>query len=195
MKRYLLTIIFIHFLIVDAFAQTDSLSLSAIKAEIKREVLAELRAEQEAEQVQRDTRFSVYGFVRNYMSYDTRQCITLAGDIFNIMPMDQKLNAEGEDLNATPRTIFIAFSTRMGLDVAGPTIFGAASSAKLEADFVGFATNNMVFRVRHAYLQLDWQRTALVVGQTWHPSFQVAPSISGYGAGAPFATASRMPQL
>lgn len=195
MKRYLLTIIFIHFLIVDAFSQTDSLSLSAIKAEIKREVLAELRADQEAEQVQRDTRFSVYGFVRNYMSYDTRQCITLAGDIFNIMPMDQKLNAEGEDLNATPRTIFIAFSTRMGLDVAGPTIFGAASSAKLEADFVGFATNNMVFRVRHAYLQLDWQRTALVVGQTWHPSFQVSPSISGYGAGAPFATASRMPQL
>lgn len=49
MKRYLLTIIFIHFLIVDAFAQTDSLSLSAIKAEIKREVLAELRAEQEAD--------------------------------------------------------------------------------------------------------------------------------------------------
>lgn len=40
MKRYLLTIIFIHFLIVDAFAQTDSLSLSAIKAEIKSEVLA-----------------------------------------------------------------------------------------------------------------------------------------------------------
>ncbi|MBR3912438.1 MAG: hypothetical protein IKJ48_07245, partial [Alistipes sp.] len=35
----------------------------------------------------------------------------------------------------------------------------------------------------------------LLMGQTWHPSFKVAPSISGYSAGAPFATSSRSPQI
>ena len=196
MRRFFLTFLLIHFLTLHAVAQSDSLSLAALKAEIKSEVLAELRSEQEMGQVHKsinDTKLSVYGFVRNYMSYDTRQCITLSGDIFNIMPMDENLNAEGEDLNATPRTIYVAFSSRLGFDVEGPAIFGAASSAKLEADFAGFSATNMVFRVRHAYVQLDWKNTTLIVGQTWHPSFQVTPSISGYGAGAPFATSSRMP--
>lgn len=198
MKKIILSFIYTCVFIFGALAQTDNVDIAALKAEIKREVLAELQAEEDAEDVHktlRDTKVSLYGFVRNYISYDTRQCMTLAGDIFNIMPMDEQLNALGEDLNATPRTVFIAFSSRFGFDVEGPTILGAASSAKLEADFVGFSVTNMVFRVRHAYLQLAWKKNALIVGQTWHPSFQVTPSISGYGAGAPFATASRMPQI
>lgn len=65
MRRILLTFAFIHILIFDAVAQSDSLSLSALKAEIKREVIAELRSEQEIGQVHKsinDTKLSVYGF-------------------------------------------------------------------------------------------------------------------------------------
>ncbi len=198
MKRVLTTIILIHILLLEAVAQTDSVALAALKEDIKRDVIAELRDEvgiEREEKTLRDTRVKLYGFVRNYISYDTRETITLAGGIYNIMPKDVELNAAGEDLNAVPKTIYIAFSSRLGLDVDGPTIFGAQSSAKLEADFVGFSTTNMVFRVRHAYAQLVWKTSTLIVGQTWHPSFQVRPTISGYGAGAPFATSSRMPQI
>lgn len=198
MKKIVIFFTYIHFFVFGALAQSDSVDVAALKADLKREVLAELRAEQEAESVHktlRDTKVTLYGFVRNYISYDTRQCITLAGDIYNLMPMDVELNAEGEDLNAVPKTIFIAFSSRFGFDIAGPTILGAASSANLEADFVGFSVNNMVFRVRHAYVQLAWEKSALLVGQTWHPSFQLSPTISGYGAGAPFSTSARMPQI
>lgn len=198
MRKIILSFISIHFFVFGAMAQSDSLDLATLKEEIKREVMAELRDEvgiEREEKSLRDTRVKLYGFVRNYISYDTRETITLAGGIYNIMPKDVELNAAGEDLNAVPKTIFIAFSSRLGLDIDGPTIFGAQSSAKLEADFVGFSTNNMVFRVRHAYAQLAWRKSTLIVGQTWHPSFQVKPTISGYGAGAPFSTSSRMPQI
>ena len=198
MKKIVLSFIYILFFVFGAMAQSDSLDRTTLKEEIKREVMAELRDEvgvEREEKTLRDTHVKLYGFVRNYITYDTRECITLAGDIYNLMPKDVNLNAAGEDLNAVPKTIFIAFSSRLGLDVDGPTIFGATSSAKLEADFVGFATNNMVFRVRHAYAQLAWKKSTLIVGQMWHPSFQVRPNISGYGAGAPFATSSRMPQI
>ena len=194
-KRVLTTIFFIHILLLEAVAQTDSIDISALKAEIKREVIAELKAEEEAASKYKQTSVSLYGFVRNYITYDSRQCIALSGELFNLMPKDEMFNAEGVDLNSGSELMFVAFTTRFGLDVAGPRILNAESSAKIEADFCGFSTNNLVFRIRHAYARLAWNRTSLLVGQTWHPTFQVTPTISGYTAGAPFASPSRFPQI
>ena len=73
-------------------------------------------------------RLQLYGFVRNYMCYDSRRCYSTLGEMFNIMPMDEALNGDGtEDLNAVHEFTFVSFTSRVGLDVAGPRIWNAAS--------------------------------------------------------------------
>ena len=60
-------------------------------------------------------KFKPYGFVRNYISYDSRQCLNLMGETFNVMPLDVQLNEDGsEDLNAVDELSFVAFTTRFG---------------------------------------------------------------------------------
>lgn len=196
MKNIILTLTLIILSFSYASAQTDAESLAKMKEEIKQEVLAELKAEQSAKKENKyGTKLQLYGFIRNYVHYDTRQCVAMTGELFNIMPMDVELNEEGEDLNDVSKMVFVSFTSRLGVDVIGPRLLNAESSAKLEGDFCGFSPNNILFRIRHAYVQLAWERLKLLMGQTWHPSFKVAPSISGYSAGAPFATSSRSPQI
>ena len=138
-----------------------------------------------------------YGFVRNYVSYDSRQCLNLMGETFNIMPLDEALNEDKtEDLNAVDELSFVAFTTRLGVDISGQKIGKADALAKVEADFCGFGTNNTLFRIRQAYVSLRWERATLTCGQTWHPMvIQVMPSISGLASGSPFAPFNRSPQL
>ena len=51
-------------------------------------------------------------------------------------------------------------------------------------------------RLRHAYFNLDWGKTAGLVGQTWHPLFgDVSPQILNLSVGAPFQPFSRAPQI
>lgn len=142
-------------------------------------------------------RLHLYGFVRNYLCYDSRRCYSTLGEMFNIMPMDESWNGDHtEDLNAVQEFTFVSFTSRLGLDVTGPKIWNAASSAKIEADFCGFGANNTMLRIRQAYVRLKWQRVSVTCGQTWHPmSILVMPSVSGLATGAPFAPFNRSPQL
>ena len=152
-----------------------------------------------AAQAQKDSviKLKPYGFVSNYICYDTRECVTVFGEMFNLMPKDVEFNADGsEDLNANDKLTFVSFTTRLGLDVAGPDMGKAKSSAKVEADFCGYGANNTMLRIRQAYLALDWQRLTLICGQTWHPMVnQVMPTVVGLSTGAPFAAFNRSPQV
>ena len=50
--------------------------------------------------------------------------------------------------------------------------------------------------MRHVYFNLDWGKSALLVGQTWHPLYgDVAPDILNLNMGAPYQPFSRAPQL
>ena len=60
----------------------------------------------------------------------------------------------------------------------------------------GSGTTFSVVRLRHAYLNLDWGTSALLLGQTWHPLYgDVAPQILNLNMGAPFQPFSRAPQI
>ena len=194
MKRLALTMII---LLAPTLALAQNDSLAAVEKRIKREIIEELRAERDAEKKRRPKLFEPYGFVRNYICYDTRQCITTMGEMFNIMPKDVLPNEDGsEDLNAVHEMTFVSFTTRLGVDVNGPSIWKAAASAKVEADFCGFGSNNTMFRIRQAYVRLAWDRVSVTCGQTWHPMvIQVMPSISGLASGAPFSPFNRSPQI
>ena len=139
----------------------------------------------------------IYGFVRNYFTYDSRSCVQSNEGLFNMLPNDVKPGVDGEDLNEIPSVRFLSMTTRFGLNVTGPEIFGAKSSAKFESDFCG-ASSGTAFnlRIRQAFTKLAWEHSDLLVGQAWHPmSGDLMPEVFSLAAGAPFNPFNRSPQV
>lgn len=139
----------------------------------------------------------IYGFIRNYFTYDSRSCVQSNEGLFNMLPNDQKLGTNGEDLNAIPSVRFLSMTTRFGLNVTGPEIWGAKSTAKIESDFCG-ASSGTAFnlRIRQAYAKLAWEKSDLLVGQAWHPmAGDLMPEVFSLATGAPFNPFNRSPQV
>lgn len=139
----------------------------------------------------------VYGFVRNYFTYDSRSCVQSNEGLFNMLPNDVNYGASGDDLNAIPSVRFLSMTTRFGINVSGPEIWGAKSSAKIESDFCG-ASSGTAFnlRIRQAYTKLAWDNSDLLVGQAWHPmSGDLMPEVFSLATGAPFNPFNRSPQV
>jgi len=144
----------------------------------------------------KDFTYKFYGFVRGDMYYDTRANAAVVEGTFHLYPKDKEPDANGKDLNATPNSSFYTFTTRLGLDVTGPMLGSARTSAKIETDFGGFSSSNTMFRIRQAYVALDWEKSQLLIGQTWHPLFgAVLPDMLGLNTGSPFQPFSRSPML
>lgn len=140
--------------------------------------------------------FKFYGQVRADLFYNSRANEETVDGLFYMYPKDERLDAEGNDLNATANSNFYVLYTRLGLDVTGPLLGGARTSAKVEMDFRGSGTTFSTVRLRHAYFNLDWGTSKLLVGQTWHPLFgDVSPQILNLSVGAPFQPFSRAPQI
>ncbi len=166
-----------------------------------------------------DSKISVkpYGFVRNYLVFDSRKTVTVCGEEYNIIPLDEDWNiteaqatTDGDvlpegataryDANAVPQMHLLALTSRFGVALSGPGLFGASSNGRIEGDFAGFGTNNTVMRLRLAYVQLRWDDAkvsqSLLVGQDWHPlSGNIMPEAIGMAAGSPFRPHSRTPQV
>ncbi|MBR5147624.1 MAG: hypothetical protein IKV15_00285 [Bacteroidaceae bacterium] len=139
----------------------------------------------------------IYGFVRNYFTYDSRSCVQSNEGLFNMLPNDVNYGTNGEDLNEIPSVRFLSMTTRFGLNVTGPEIFGAKSSAKFESDFCG-ASSGTAFnlRIRQAFTKLAWEHSDLLVGQAWHPmSGDLMPEVFSLATGAPFNPFNRSPQV
>jgi len=144
----------------------------------------------------------IYGFVRNYLTFDSRKTYTVVGGEYNMIPFDERWNEDhSEDLNDIASMQLQALSSRFGVDVKGPQLWGWNTSGKLEGDFGGFGTNNTVLRLRLAYVKLNrtsqtGRTSELLVGQDWHPlSGSIMPDVLGMAAGAPFRPHSRTPQI
>lgn len=139
----------------------------------------------------------VYGFIRNYFTYDLRSCEQSNEGLFNMLPKDIKPGVNGQDLNAIPSVRFLSMTTRFGMNFSGPEIWGAKSSAKFESDFCG-ASSSTAFnlRIRQAYTKLVWEHGDLLVGQAWHPlSGDLLPEVFSLATGAPFNPFNRSPQV
>lgn len=198
MRKLALSIALLFLSTTTLLAQIDYEQQRAFKYELKQQIKQELTEELGLEQPkQSKIRLKPYGFVRNYITYDSRECVAVMGEMFNIIPKDELLNEDqSEDLNDVDKLSFVSFTTRLGVDVMGPNLGRAKSSAKIEADFSGYGANNTLFRIRQAYLSLSWDRTTLICGQTWHPmTNQVMPAVYGFGTSSPFMPFNRAPQI
>lgn len=141
------------------------------------------------------------GFVKTDVFYDTRQASatnSIREGHFFLYPDNALYDAEMNDLNANPSFHILNIQTRVRGDITGPDAFGAKTSAAIEAEFFGTSETDLNgFRLRHAYVKLDWQKTALLVGQYWHPMFPAEsfPGTLSFNTGAPFNPFSRNPQV
>jgi len=142
------------------------------------------------------TKVKLYGFVSNDFFYNSRQNVELVDGVIQLFPKPVSPNSANQDINASSQAELLSVNTRLGIDITGAPILGAKSSGKIEADFAGFGTTFYVFRIRQAFMKLNWDKTELLVGQTWHPLFgNVAPTTFSANGGAPFQPFNRSPQV
>ncbi|MBA4198628.1 MAG: hypothetical protein C0459_13855 [Chitinophaga sp.] len=141
------------------------------------------------------------GFVRNDVYYDTRQVVSarpaVQGDLL-LYPTNVSNDVNGNDINAASSLTMLAITTRLTGTVTGPDAFGAKTSAIIEGEFFGNANGSEdVFRLRHAYAKLDWEKTQLAFGQYWHPLFvtECYPGVISFNTGIPFQPFARNPQI
>ncbi len=141
--------------------------------------------------------FRLTGFVKSDYWLDSRTVIAAREDLFLLYPANIFPDAEGKDINGDPVFNFSAITSRVATVIQGPDAFGADVSGLIEADFSGVTNADINgFRLRHAYLKLEWDRWGLMLGQWWHPMFgaDVIPTVVSLNTGAPFQPFIRNPQ-
>ncbi len=139
------------------------------------------------------------GYIKHENYWDSRQVVGLRDDQFLIVPEKQKCASHGGgDINARGQFQMIPIQTRLRGEMNGPKIKKASSLGVIEGDFFGRADIIEIYRMRHAFMQLTWEKEALLLaGQTWHPYFVVGcePRTISFNTGAPIAPFPRNPQI
>ncbi|TSA26406.1 MAG: hypothetical protein D4R67_07835 [Bacteroidetes bacterium] len=158
--------------------------------------LTALLAQEEAKKPLFGIKFS--GLVKTDIFFDSRQTIAAREGHFLLYPDNEKLDADGKDINAKWNSNILSIQTRLAGSVWGPDALGAKTSAYIEGEFFGNINPAInVFRLRHAFIRLNWKTTDLLAGQTWHPMFvtDCSPATVSFNTGAPFVVFSRNPQI
>ena len=132
---------------------------------------------------------SLYGFIRTDYIWDTRKSAQVREYNLNLYPLDEVLDANGDDLNGVGASNFLAITSRLGVKVKGPNVWGAKMNGTLEGDFFGNTESSIgLLRLRHAFVNMDWSKTSLTLGQTWYPTFipEVFPGVANFNTGIMF---------
>ena len=171
-----------------------------------------------AEKAEAKNNFKLYGFIRNYFIYDSRESVSGTGDLFYYLPKDVAMK-DGMDINDESSFRFLALTSRLGVDVSGYYVGNVHFGAKVEGDFYSGLSNSSntnagtyfpgntkisgtaTARLRQAYATITWKElgeenknsVALKIGQAWHPLAGDHPHIFSLEAGAPFGPFSRTP--
>lgn len=139
-----------------------------------------------------------YGFVRADYIFDSRQSAQVREYHLNLFPLEEILDADQKDINAADASNFLSVVSRLGVKASGPDVWGAKVSGVLEGDFFGNTQQSTgLFRIRHAYAKLAWEKTSVTMGQTWYPQFipEVFPGVANFSTGImfnPFGWASQV---
>ena len=144
--------------------------------------------------------YKLYGFIRNYMAFDTHEVNAGTQDLYFYMPKDSKMSEDGIDLAEVPTFRMLALTTRLGLNVSGYRIGELKVSGAVEGDFYCMSGSVATFRLRQAYIGMLWDNLELGdllvnVGQTWHPMAADMPHMTNLETGAPFNPFNRSPQI
>ena len=144
----------------------------------------------------RGMKFELSGFVRNDFIFDSHENIDACDHLLVILPKAPFYDSNGEDIYAHPSAHFLNTFTRFGTRFSGLELGTAKVSAYVEVDFTGGTATNSL-RFRHAYTLFEWEKTKLLFGRTWHPTFieKVYPGTLNENTGLPYQVFNRSPQL
>ena len=147
-------------------------------------------------QEEKPAHFKLYGFIRNYLTADSRAVNGGTEDLYFYMPKGHDMQ-NGVDLNAGFNWRYVSLTTRLGLDVSGYKWGSMGVSGKVEADFYCLQGSVPTLRLRQAFMKLTWDNSpvALTLGQTWHPMAADMPHMNNLETGAPFNPFNRSPQV
>ncbi len=138
------------------------------------------------------------GFVKNDFFFDSRQTVTAREGHFLLFPMPENLDMNGNDINSQGSLNFLSIQSRLTAKLTGPDALGAKTSGVIEGAFFGHSNADINgFRLRHAFVKLDWTNTQLLFGQYWHMLFvpECFPGTISFNTGVPFQYFSRNPQI
>lgn len=138
-----------------------------------------------------------YGFVRSFITDDSRLSKAGTADLYYYVPLDNDFNSKGEDLNAVGTSKYSALTSRFGINSKWSSEYINAS-AKIEADFysgLSGLTGTATMRLRQAYVDLNTPVISVRVGQAWHPMAADLPDNIAIETCAPFGPFSRTPQV
>jgi len=141
---------------------------------------------------------SLSGYVKTDIFYDSRQTVSIREGHYLLYPKEPSLDPLGRDINAAGGFNILSIQTRFAGKITGPDALGAKTSAYIEAEFFGTSDADLNgFRLRHAWLKLNWKTTELMIGQFWHPMFitESYPDVVSFNTGAPFQPFNRSPQV
>lgn len=134
------------------------------------------------------------GFARGDYFIDSRKNFDPLDGLFNLWPEPAQYDAQGNDMNDVVRHNFSMQASRFSGLFTGPDVLKAKSSAYFEFDFSGGNTINV--RMRQAWVKLNWTKSELQLGKTWHPLFSpIMPSAIAISTGAPFQPFHRAEQI
>ena len=177
-------------MVMSLAAEVQSLKAQLAEKEARRDVIVPPKTEKESPITKPVDRpavagvsskygLSFYGYIKLDAMYDSG------------LPSHQEIpfwvrpdtGSNGGSLEMTAK------ETRLGMNLAGPTIKGGKVTGKLEMDFYGninTPTNlagNHAFqlRTRHAYLNWDFGDWSILAGKTWEPYLIEIPQTLNFG--------------
>lgn len=182
MKRYLILILATAFIGLNSFAQQSD------KKETK----------ENKEEKEKKFGITFNGYVKNDFILDSRQVVSAREGHFLLYPANELPDLDGKDINARANFNYLAIQTRLTGKITGPDAFGAKTSGLIEGAFFGNISPNInSFRLRHAFIKLNWPTTEVLLGQFWHLMFNTAcyPGTVSFNTGSPLQFFSRNPQI
>lgn len=138
----------------------------------------------------------LYGFLRTDTAYNTDRFNDPQLPVFVRSPSTDPNNGHDEfTLHARMTRLGLQLNTERIDGLGNPTLAG-----KVEIDFynsaLGDSDSRAAMRMRHAYLDLHWDRWSLLAGQTWDVVSPLTPTVNNdftmWGAGN---TGDRRPQV
>lgn len=139
-----------------------------------------------------------YGFVAYDIYLDTYKSLdTRDGELY-FYPSKPQFDKNGKDMNVKTMLEMTSLTSRLGTKILGPDFFGAKTTGLLEMDFFGTSQDHVqLFRLRHAMINLRWEKSELLVGNYWHPLIltEMIPGTISFGGAAPFHSLNRSGQI
>jgi len=143
-------------------------------------------------------KLDIHGFANPHYYADSRSVVGGREDMMLFFPKPVVKDSLGHDVNDGWQANMLAITARLGLRVTGPDMLGAKTSAYIEGDFTGSTNDNInTLRLRHAYIDMNWEHHRLLMGQYWYAMVvhEIMPMTNPLNMGSPFHCYARQPQV